>query len=127
MGNNGTSKTVYVSSQQKARHLAHGDQLGECTSLAAQVFSADANTLSAEQVELYPNPASQELNVQVNFSLSSESILSVHNFNGNTYMQIPVSGGGLYTIELDSRFIPGMYFIKISEGSNEVTKQFLVK
>ncbi len=126
VGNNGNPKTIYVSPQQKARHIAHGDQPGPCTSTAAQVSSADVNTLSEDQVVLYPNPASQELNVQVNSGLSSGAVLSVHDFNGNTYMQIPVSGGVVYTLELDSRFISGMYFVKITEGDSEVTKQFVI-
>ena len=127
LGNNGTSKTIYVSPQQKARHLAHGDLVGPCTAAASQEFSADVNTLSAEQVVLYPNPASQELNVQVNSSLSSGAVLSVHDFSGHTFIQIPVSGGSLYTIELDNRFVAGMYFVKITNGNTEITKQFVVK
>lgn len=126
IGNNGTARTIFVSPQQKARHLAHGDEPGPCTSTAAQSFSADVNALSEEQVVLYPNPASQELNVQVNSSLSLGALLTVHDLNGIVFMQIPLSGGGVYTLELDSRFVPGMYFVKITDGGSEVTKQFVI-
>ncbi len=128
---NGTSKTLYVSPRQRERHLSTHDldTDGVCSSSTAiqnQTTIVTENSLSQSQIMLYPNPAAQELNVEVNAGLSSEAVLSVHDFIGKTYMQIPVPRGGLYTLELDSRFSSGMYFVKITDGATEVTKQFVV-
>lgn len=125
VGNNGRSRTIYVSPQQKLRHLSHGDQIGPCNPTAAHVLSAETGVLSAEEVVLYPNPASQELNVQLNVRVSS-GILTIYDLGGNAIMQIPVQAEGVYTFELDGRFIPGLYFVKIREGNREVIKQFIV-
>lgn len=128
LGQNGTSRTIFVSPQQKARHLSHGDQPGPCTSvtLDPQAGAPTVTTLASEDVILYPNPATQELNVQVKVKLSSGAVLGIYDLKGNLYVQTSVEGGGTYTFELDSRFIAGVYFVKISDGNSEFSKSFIV-
>jgi len=93
--------------------------------IADDVLAA-GNVSFSETISIYPNPASEFVNIIM--PVSSEKVLVVvydqlgrqvleRDFSeGNTFKQLSVEG------------IPqGVYFIKISEGASQTTKKLLVK
>ncbi|MFH2143679.1 MAG: PKD domain-containing protein [Bacteroidota bacterium] len=82
------------------------------TSECVQIFSVDINSLQSGRIEVYPNPFSNELIIEIE-GRSENSKYEILNSIGQV-----VSIGGLTkrTIVQTNRFAPGVYLIKIDYG-----------
>lgn len=86
--------------------------------------------LNAADVAVYPNPvAGESINVDVNFSKNvSKASFRVVNATGSTQYIVDEYNVGRRRVALPtSKLVPGLYYVVITgEGSNSVTKQFVV-
>ena len=90
--------------------------------LVFDVFSSlSAKSFSTSSVKMYPNPAQGV----VNFSSASSDALTVSVFDvlGKQVLQAKTVQSQLNISSLN----PGMYFVKMTQGSNSSTKKLVVK
>ena len=80
-------------------------------------------------VRVYPNPATEVLNIEVNASRSSEMSINVYNLMGQNVMSqnVNITTGinvpSINTAELTS----GIYFVTVKANGFENTMKFIVK
>ena len=108
---------------KSAGNLAFDDLEVICGSLVGIENVFDQNT-----VNIYPNPAKEEVNVEFelssteNVTLSLQNYLSQQLYTENFYNQ---SGSFKKTINT-ADFARGVYFMKIQVGNNDFTKKIIV-
>lgn len=74
------------------------------------------------KVELYPNPAVNALNIDVDASIPMES-LQIFDLSGKLIVSEKMRSPS-QSIDI-SKFAKGLYFIKLQSGSNEITLRFV--
>ena len=80
-------------------------------------------------VRVYPNPATDVLNIEVNASQSSEMNISVYNLMGqkvmeqNTSINVGINRPTINTAELNA----GIYFVTVKANGFDQTMKFIVK
>jgi hypothetical protein len=78
-------------------------------------------------ISLYPNPAIDELNIELNTDQSDDITLEVYNYSGQlVYLVSNKLNSGSNSMRLDaSQFSAGMYFVKISGNNVYETLRFV--
>jgi hypothetical protein len=89
--------------------------------VTTDVFSIDQSNVAGCKV--YPNPANNILNVTINDN-PDKMHYSVYNLIGSKFSEGTFAG---HESHIDvSNYPDGMYFLKLSDGTSEITKKFLV-
>ena len=88
--------------------------------LKAKSNNAVAATSTNKNISIYPNPAQNILHVE---GLSSQTKLTVVDFNGNVKLQA-VANASSYNLNIGSLHV-GNYLLKIETNGEVVTKQFV--
>jgi hypothetical protein len=92
---------------------------GSATSDCISVVVTAMSTIQNNGVEIYPNPASDYINVEL--GQADEAVVSIFNSNGGLVSQQNTTGA-LTRIDLDA-LSNGVYFIRVSgDGVNETVK-----
>ncbi|MDC0460529.1 T9SS type A sorting domain-containing protein, partial [Crocinitomicaceae bacterium] len=116
---NGSSHTLCVDASAVADHLAHGDRLGDCDEVfdcgpvSTAIQTNPNNTLRIEEeahLELFPNPASKELNIHFDTDLRVASF-SIVNALGQLVQTGTINNGNT-TLNISS-FESGVYYFKV--------------
>ena len=106
------NKTICVAPESVQDHLNHGDYLGNCA--ASAVWEENESLkLSSRDVNVYPNPVTEVLNIQLNKD-GAGSVVKLYNQSGvlvrtllmnGTSGVIPVRGlaAGLYYLHINTR------------------------
>ena len=96
---------------------------GKTDALLSSEFALNKNELT-----LYPNPASEALNVNIPYTGISE--VSIYDMKGRLVFE-GVTDSGSFTWELtdksNNRVNPGVYIVKIVSGESNIVKKVLVK
>nr|HMT27689.1 T9SS type A sorting domain-containing protein [Bacteroidia bacterium] len=94
------------------------------------ISSAINETPAANSISLFPNPVSKGQPLFVNIEVKSSAKIEIYNLIGNLVMQKNLTPNDNHSeqlkIELPTSIVPGMYFVKISEGATVVSRKFLV-
>jgi hypothetical protein len=135
-GNNGNKVTIChngntlcVAAASVAAHLAHGDYLGAC---APTCGSGERNLVETHQeVDVYPNPATSELNIGLETFMGQSARIAIYNSLGalvwekemasveTPVLNIPLAGKG---------FVDGIYIVTVqSEGKQSTSKVSIQK
>ncbi len=77
-------------------------------------------------VEIYPNPAEDELNIELNDKVSIGGTLEVLGVDGKVLKTKSVDQTGVTTIKLDG-IAPGMYLLRFSNDSHRELTRFIKK
>lgn len=79
------------------------------------------------QVDLFPNPVADNLNLQIHLSASAEANVSIHDFLGNVVMDQNLGIVNAHFVEkLNlSHYPSGVYIIKINAGQEVVSRRFI--
>lgn len=105
---------ICVASAAVQAHLDHGDHLGGCAISAARIgIENESAELSSRNVIVYPNPVTEDWNVQVS-GVEAGSVIKMYDQNGvlvktfltnRTSQAIPVRGlaAGLYYLQINNR------------------------
>lgn len=81
----------------------------------------------ADQVSIYPNPAAEELSIDLGGLEKSRAVLvSTFDLVGRSMNQLTGEGGGKLKMDVRS-FNAGRYIVLIKQGNNIVTKSFVKK
>lgn len=77
-------------------------------------------------VNLFPNPASDELIIDLTALNSDEAILEIYNINGKKVKYQQVKKEALCRMQVKD-LSPDLYFLKISSGSSSITQKLLIR
>lgn len=109
-----------------------GDAAGCAGDLIVEVEVKDLTAIDelafAQAISLFPNPAIQKAAVQFDFSEKVDLTISITNTVGQEVYRSELNNTKNGIAELDvSNFASGVYFVKLSEGQNQMTKRLIVK
>jgi hypothetical protein len=86
---------------------------------SAEVASEIDNISENKELEVYPNPVSDELHIQ---NADFNSIVEVYNLQGKLVLTEKIDANNTLNV---SRLNPGLYMLKASERSNKVLGKFI--
>ena len=90
----------------------------------ATSLSTNENNLNENQIRIYPNPAKNEIHIDINQSIQGKiDKIAIYNLLGELVFR---SNQYLETIKLDN-FSSGIYVIKISASAFEISKKLIVQ
>jgi len=82
--------------------------------------------LNENLVNIYPNPATHLVNVEVNLSGGEDLTISIINSVGEVVIErMMKSTGGIYTFDL-SEFAGGIYMVRISTNGNTIVRPLML-
>ena len=79
------------------------------------------------KIALYPNPANAEFKVRLKKPAEQEGQLSLMDFSGYAWKQGIIQKGTQWITIGTTDVFPGMYVVKIYDGSKEYYRKVLVK
>lgn len=85
--------------------------------------SKDETISAAIDVDIYPNPASSQLNIRIPYS-DSETILELRDVQGKLIASEKITGTTNFNMDI-SKYTPGMYFINIKGENTNTVKKFV--
>ncbi len=127
----------YVSSVTEAEYT-HSEGATLIT-ISGQNFLRPESALSAENIEprpsslgmtLYPNPTTDLINVSINTSKESTLTWELYDVMGKLLISRSLgrNAPGEYRVPLDvSAFTPGLYMVRVHNGSDDATSALFVK
>tara|TARA_B100001146_G_scaffold225257_1_gene249109 strand:+ start:35483 stop:38185 length:2703 start_codon:yes stop_codon:yes gene_type:complete len=92
----------------------------ECGSLSTEEFSDS-------QIAVYPNPASQEVFVQLRNGLSGDVQITLRNSLGQQLQTFQGNTNGNATVIPVAKYTTGLYFLTVTSGDRTITKKLLVQ
>jgi hypothetical protein len=93
-------------------------------------FVLGIDNLTVSEIRMYPNPATDRLNVEVsNFNNLEEVQISIMDITGRVMMTKTLSGSGQSFNETYdvSNYATGTYFVRFEANGEVVTRQFIIK
>jgi hypothetical protein len=101
---------------------------GGCgTSLVSNNGVVGLGVVTLTDMLVYPNPTSNELNVNFNLEETETATLRIFNLMGQVVEQRQVSGQGVMTEQFDTAGLPeGTYMIRMNTGTQKLVKKFTV-
>ncbi len=109
-----------VSSTGKGHEYLDGINLSSSTPIEADLFT---------QVKLFPNPATDEVTIQIDQSQSTEMTVSVINVNGQILFEGRSDGQqhqNNFRVNT-SQFETGIYFVLVNTGQGLITEKLIVR
>lgn len=147
-GKSGKSKDLCISANAVADHLAHGDMLGGCdqtdpcgdatgtilpsgeeelhtehTGYGNDRVDETLEGLTSNKVNIYPNPSSNEVTVEVMSEIGVTNI-QLTDIQGRVISsKVPVSGTTVFDVTESTN---GIYFIVVQSNEKQITKRIMV-
>ena len=137
-GHNSTFWFAYQTSPTPGLLIDNNGSPSELNTVVAVKVNADPEGWGVEEQEavnpmtatrVYPNPATDVLNIEVNASQASEMSISVYNIMGQNVMNQNVNlTTGINTRSIStSELSSGIYFVTVKANGFENTMKFIVK
>ena len=123
------ANTNCVSYSALGGHLGHGDFLGPCGNASCSNFSgqAPASRPSAGTIALFPNPASQEVWVDLSSLKGKAAVVQLVDLRGTLIQKMTISGTGSELVRLGlDQLANGMYFVRVQADGEPVQTVKLV-
>jgi hypothetical protein len=97
---------------------------------SAQLSAAIENIHGLTNVNAYPNPFDEVLNISYNLDKDSKVIIDLYDVSGKLYKNVLQTSqdGGLHNLELSSsqlNMMPGVYYVKIYAGNQMFIKKVI--
>ena len=86
----------------------------------------NVNQISKEGFNVFPNPASDQINVQLVNNLDGSAQLSVVNLLGKQVYSAAITSRDMMTINT-AQFEKGVYFVQVVANGKEYTKKLIIK
>ena len=126
----GTTYTYYVKAKNSVGSLnnSNGNRTATAISCGARMEN-NANLLSEKEVILFPNPAQNEININVENVLYEEINIDIYDVSGKSLLNTSYfSEENNLRRTIDISQLPiGVYFVKTTIGSQEFIKQIVKK
>lgn len=130
---NGNRNELCINKNAVPAHIGHGDWAGPCVSCAqnisAPIGGNDIEVAEELHVELYPNPTSGKLTVDLHgFDENNDAMLTVYDRLGRIVFWQKIEAGA-HLLQLDfaeQNLSSGEYFIKITSEQGVVVKMLMV-
>jgi hypothetical protein len=115
---------VPLPKHDSVRNNAQTDTAANHTVIDRGISGMLTDLKETDETQLYPNPASQEINVIYNAAADIKSI-AVYNLIGRIQTVYKVTGNNSANLQLEG-MPPGIYFVRLfnSNGEAVVTKKF---
>jgi hypothetical protein len=79
-------------------------------------------------VNLFPNPANNQLNIAIEDANASAMMITLLNVQGQTVLANQFNGGTEYTVNMDvSNLAPGVYFVKFENNAQVMTRRVVIR
>jgi hypothetical protein len=91
----------------------------------ASLTPVEDKTTAVQKLNVYPNPATEQLNLQMEVSVPQETTIRMFNLTGKTVYSEKIqlnSGTQNHSIDI-SKVVPGLYFIQLTSGQKTVTSK----
>lgn len=98
--------------------------------LPLNTASINENDLAKTQVDVYPNPASDIVNIQLGENWNGQTSITVTDLNGKTVLsQTNVNASGANnTVTMDiSNLVTGVYLVRVSNNTSVATSKLIVR
>jgi hypothetical protein len=123
------NETLCVPVSAVAAHLAHGDKLGVCGTIAdcrsgygAVALADETTTTGGPSVIVYPNPFSSNAMLEFRADASDRTAVEIYNIQGVLVAKIfdaTTEEGEVYQANIDgSQWAKGLYLVKIVSANN---------
>jgi hypothetical protein len=120
-GDGGRTVTLKDSNDVTIYHTTGNYGSGESTNFSAGVMAVADNTLA--NVQIYPNPSTGIVNVDLKAAKNS---IEVFDITGRKVKSEASVGAGTHTLNL-SGLGKGTFVVKISDGTNTISKKVIIK
>lgn len=111
--------SLTVSGCALAAHLAHGDVIGDCPSVA-RISASNAEDVTSLSLAVYPNPTDHAINVSFTSDNEEEYTMTLVDITGRILMsetQVALIGENEKPLDLQN-LTTGIYFLIIHKGEN---------
>jgi hypothetical protein len=126
-GNN----VLSINKNAAASHLAHGDCIGSCSdgsdhgNASRIAFPAGENVLLKNSIDVYPNPAKGQININLGKNTQQVRKIEVVDLGGRVVMQVNV--GKMQNLAIPAgRLKPGTYMLRM-QGTKVTTQKIVVQ
>ncbi|MBK6731638.1 MAG: T9SS type A sorting domain-containing protein [Bacteroidetes bacterium] len=76
---------------------------------------------------MYPNPANDAVNINLDFTNQSDVVISIFNAQGQTVYSVNADNITNYSKTIDvSSLSNGLYMVQIAEGNKLTSKNFII-
>jgi energy-converting hydrogenase Eha subunit E len=117
------NKTICVAPEAVQDHLAHGDHLGDCTVSPAWTTKGGTSAETSKQdVVVYPNPATEVLNVQLS-GVEAGSVIMLYNQNGALVKTLTVTAT-THVISV-RELASGVYYLQVKNRGVLITRKIV--
>lgn len=117
--------TIYVAKDAVPNFILKGAKIGKCED-TKEYISNNSNNIAIDNIQLkiYPNPASEELNISLGNQLENFDKIEIIDMYGNLVNSYNVDNADL---KIDLKMInSGVYFVKLS-GKQELVKKIMIR
>jgi len=120
--------TLCVSTNAVQAHLNHGDFLGPCSSCGDRNGSITREQADHLELELYPNPANDEVTIDLNGLGEANASLTMFDNLGRIIMSKNIVGDthhAQFKVSLNG-FASGKYFVRVITANEVQTKNLVI-
>ncbi|WP_242094587.1 T9SS type A sorting domain-containing protein [Aestuariivivens sediminicola] len=121
-GNYSIGETLYVRVWSFANL-----ELGTFNICVAELPSLSTEEAFADTFKLFPNPARDVVNLKFTQSSGSKVAIAIYNLQGKLVQAASKTPGNQNVSLPIAHLATGMYFVKLNDGANEVTKKLMVR
>ncbi len=93
--------------------------------------STKFNKVRADELAVYPNPASEKIVIKYYIAKNANVIITVIDIVGNKALEVlsneQTAGSYSETLELNGRLPKGLYFVRLQAGNNVTMKRISVQ
>ena len=132
-GNPGNAHVIYVSVNAVPAHLAHGDNLGGCCNIVPGISFRTANNQETElelehahsDLNVYPNPTTGIVNIDL--PLAEQVKLEISDLTGRVIERRTVAEATQQVVVDLSRYVNGIYLLKVDADGSVYNSKIVVK
>lgn len=133
---NGNHHEICIAPQGVPGHLNGNNYIGDCDQISCStgnrsldLYKPGFNELLPTAFELFPNPATNSVNLDLKNYLEQDISISIFNQLGQLVLHFPQQElhNPLVRIDLSNQQLPaGIYMLSVKTANNQVVKQFVI-
>lgn len=133
-GNPNNSNTICISKNAVSAHAGHGDFIGPCSDCGTALKSGgnkansfNHNGMDLDDMTIFPNPASEEINIRIPES-ELETTVSIYDIQGRIIWTQRISPNAERTVTVNAQVTGyGIFAVVARSGNNSRTDRLVVQ